>query len=77
MDELKDSGGQNAIWLALNAAIRSHPNPQRAARAALDAVEAEKVRQLNSSENLSEWGAGFDEAHEALLRLLKPVADDS
>lgn len=75
-DEMRDSGGQHAIWLALLAACRAHPDPRQAVRAALSAVEAERVRQLNSTQDLSEWGRGFDEAHEALVaRLLAEACE--
>lgn len=74
MAELKDSGGQRALWLALVAACRAHPDPQQAVRAALSAVEAEQVRQLHSMQELSEWGLGFDAAQQALVeRLLLAV----
>lgn len=73
---MTDSGGQHAIWLALVAACRAHPDPQQAVRAALSAVEAEQVRQLHSTQELSEWGLGFDAAQQALVeRLLRAVCE--
>ena len=74
-DEFKDSGGQNAISIALLAAVHAHPDPRQAARAALNAVEAEKVQQLYNTQQLSEWGRGFDEAHDSLVRILSAIAD--
>lgn len=76
IDDFKDSGGQNAISIALLAAVRAHPDPQRAARAALTAVEAERVLQLYSTQAPAAWLLGFAEAHEALQRLLSPEAGE-
>jgi hypothetical protein len=73
---MTDSGGRHAIWLALVAACRAHPTPQQAVRAALSAVEVEQVRQLHSTQELSEWGLGFDAAQRELAeRLLRAVLE--
>jgi len=73
-DEFRDSGGQHALWLALVAAVRAHPDPRQAVRDALSAVEADKVQQLHSTQELSEWEHGFDEAQQRLIRLLPSAA---
>lgn len=72
-DELKDSGGQRAIWLALRAAVLAHPDPRRAVQAALSAVEAERVRQLHSTQEWGPWGEGFEEGQRALSLHLPAV----
>lgn len=76
MDEFKDSGAQHAIWLALAAAVRAHPDPRRAVREALSAVEFERSKQIHSTQEWSTWGDGFAEAQESLIRHLGAIADE-
>lgn len=73
-DDLKDGGGQRALWLALVAACRAHPNPQQAVLAALNAVEVARVQQLHSTQDLSEWEHGFVEVQAALIERLPGAA---
>lgn len=75
-NEFKDSGAQNAIWLALAAVVRDHPDPRRAVQVALNAVEAERVQQLNSTQQLSAWEHGFVAAQESLIQNLCAITDE-
>lgn len=53
--ELRDTGGQRALYVALIAAIEAHPRPARAARAAHSAIERELVSQLNQRGAPQPW----------------------
>jgi hypothetical protein len=73
-DGMDESGAQNAIWLALAAVVHDHPDPQRAVRIALNAVEVERGKQLYSTQRLLEWEDGFSAAQESLIQRLSAIA---
>jgi hypothetical protein len=71
LDELKDAGGQRAIYTALVAAIRAHRDPARAAEIALSAVEHELVTLLNTPTQYGEWLDAYQDMHESLKKYLR------
>jgi hypothetical protein len=71
IDELKDSGGQRALYTALLGALRASDDPSRASKSALQAVERELVELLNTPQQFAAWLPAFQDMHEQLKKYLR------
>lgn len=71
VDDLKDSGGQRALYTALVAAIRACDDPARASAAALSAVERELVSLLNTPQQFGGHLSAYRDMHERLTEHLR------
>ena len=59
--ELRDSGGERALYVALVAVIESHPDQRRAARTASNAIESLIVEMLHKPGTPEHWLEGMQE----------------
>lgn len=68
--ELRDSGGQRALYLALIAVLESHPQPARAKSRALAAIEIELVPLLHRRDTPAAWLEAFQDMQGRLATIL-------
>ena len=75
-EEVRLTGETRALYVALMAVINSHSSPRKAARTAINAIEAEIVKELNKPGQPESWVDGLHDLHKRLVLILNEQYPD-